>query len=170
MLSSQVDYLAAVFSDLSYFLACWVSSDFFAIGSAYSRVFWRLWCRVVARRSKLVLIFCILAILSAVYVFLEHVFAFGQRHQNKLLCVEARYLLVLLCKLINDIIGKPVKWLVDLWSLGIRNLDFHLFLFEDHSVPKHFYCQVFVKIRICPFRIFSSYVFWNVRRAVAFGQ
>ena len=170
MLCSEVDYFAAVFSDLSYSLACWVSSDFIAVGSANSRIFGRLWCRVVARRSKLVLVFCILAILSAVYVFLEHVFAFGQRHQNKLLCVEARYLLVLLCKLINDIIGKPVKWLVDLWSLRIRNLDFHLFLFEDHSVPKHFHCQVFVEIRICPFRIFSSYVFWNVRCAVAFGQ
>ena len=59
---------------------------------------------------------------------------------------------------------------MDLGSLRIWNLDLHLFLFEDHSVPKHFYSQFFVEIRICPFRIFSSYVFWNVRRAVAFGQ
>ena len=115
-------------------------------------------------------VFVLLGILSAVDVFLEHFFAFRQRHQNKLLCVEARYLLVLLCKLIYDIIGKPVKRLVGLGGLRIGDLDFHLFLLEDHSVAKHFHSQFFVEIGICPFRIFSSDVLWNVRRAVTFRQ
>ena len=93
-----------------------------------------------------------------------------QRDQNVLLAVELGDLGIALRELRDDVIDKPLQWLVSLWNIRIRDLYRHVFLLEVDTVPEHLHSQVLVKVCVGTLRVFGTAVLWDVSRATRFRQ
>ena len=87
-----------------------------------------------------------------------------------LFTIELWYLRVTLREFRDDIIDEPLQRLVTLGNIRIWNLNFHVFLLEIDSIPKHLNGQVFVKVCVGTLRVFGSSILWDVRCAIRFRQ